>query len=67
MVGGILATPGDRVDKCFVGENSAQQIVNKDGEWQAIFENVPPGDHVLTVGTKSGGMDQARIFIKARE
>jgi hypothetical protein len=67
IVGGTLATPGDLVEKCFAGEHPAQRILNKDGEWQAVFENVLPGAHVLTVGTKAGVKDQAPILIEARE
>jgi hypothetical protein len=67
IVGGTLATPGDLVEKCSVGERLAQRILNKDGEWQAVFENVLPGAHVLTVGTEAGVKDQVRILIKATD
>jgi hypothetical protein len=67
IVGGTLVTPGDLVEKCSVGEHLAQRILNKDGEWQAVFENALPGAHVLTVGTEAGVIDQVRILIKATD
>jgi hypothetical protein len=67
IVGGTLATPGDLVEKCFAGPHQAQRILNKDGEWQAVFENVLPGAHVLEVETRTGVKDQAPILIEVKD
>ena len=67
IVGGTLATPDDLVENVFAGEHQAERIVNKGGEWQAVFENVLPGAHVLKVKTKAGVTDQAPILIEATE
>jgi hypothetical protein len=67
IVGGTLATPGDLVATCSAGVHPAHRILTKDGEWQAAFENVPRGDHVLTVKTQAGGTDQVHILIEVRD